>query len=382
MKMILQFYHIHLQQHLKTTEYLTLKILVSLLQCHKQVSIELLASLMPYPILFESRRRSIQRFLKLPILDIESLWFPLIRELIKTKFSLSQTLKLTIDRTQWRDKNLFVISLIWDKRAVPLYWQLLDKRGSSNISEQMSLIAPIISLLKDYQLVVLGDREFGSVKLATWLCEQNVKFVLRVKQERYIQQDEAEYTHLSDLGLLPGTRFFIKDVKVTKQKGFGLFNVAGYWRRKYKGKGEEQGWYLLTNLPTCEAAISAFKSRAGIEAMFKDCKTGGYNLEKSHANNERLKNLVLLIAIAYTSAIFQGQKIKQMGIQKYVGRLTEPKRLQRRHSSFWIGLYGQSWVMGMEFCQDIIAELMKIRRNKLPFFQKGLRAMSLILSSF
>jgi hypothetical protein len=33
--------------------------------------------------------------------------------------------------------------------------------------------------------------------------------------------------------------------------------------------------------------------------MFKDCKTGGYNLEKSHANNERLQKLILLIALAY-----------------------------------------------------------------------------------
>src|SRR4028119_1692486 len=81
----------------------------------------------------------------------------------------------------------------------------------------------------------------------------------------------------------------------------------------------------------------------GIEAMFKDCKTGGYNLEKSHANNERLQKLILLIALADSSAILQGQKIKRMGIQKYVGRLTEPQRSQRRHSSFWIGLYGQSW---------------------------------------
>ena len=108
-----QFYHIHLQQQLKTDVYLTLKILVYLLQCHKQVSIELLASLMPYPILFESRRRSIQTFLKLSCLDLKNLWFPMVRELIKTKFSRSQSLKLTIDRTQWRDKNVFVISLIW-----------------------------------------------------------------------------------------------------------------------------------------------------------------------------------------------------------------------------------------------------------------------------
>jgi hypothetical protein len=47
LKMFPQFYLLHLQQQLKTTEYLTLKKLVYLLQCHRQVSIELLASLMP-----------------------------------------------------------------------------------------------------------------------------------------------------------------------------------------------------------------------------------------------------------------------------------------------------------------------------------------------
>ena len=45
--------------------------------------------------------------------------------------------------------------------------------------------------------------------------------------------------------------------------------------------------------------------------MFKDCKTGGYNLEKSHACDERLKTLILLIAFAYTCAIFQGEKLKE-----------------------------------------------------------------------
>ena len=138
----------------------------------------------------------------------------------------------------------------------------------------------------------------------------------------------------------------------------------------------------MTNVGSLKESIDTFKCRSGIEAMFKDCKTGGYNLEKSHANERRLNSLILLIAIAYSCDIFQGQKIKTMGIQKYVGRLTEYGRSIRRHSSFWIGLYGQSWVAGMEFCQEIVAELMRIRRNKLLFFQRGMRAMSLILSMF
>lgn len=89
-----QSYQNHLEKQLKPAEYLTLKILVYLLQSHRQVSIELLASFWPYPIQFESRRRSLQRFLKLDCLNIESLWFPLVKEILKAKFKKSKPLKL------------------------------------------------------------------------------------------------------------------------------------------------------------------------------------------------------------------------------------------------------------------------------------------------
>jgi hypothetical protein len=181
---------------------------------------------------------------------------------------------------------------------------------------------------------------------------------------------------------MPGTSFYFEDVQVTKQKGFGKFDIADHWQRRYKGHGEDEGWYLLTNVGNWKEAVAAFKCRSGSEAMFKDCKTGGYNLEKSHAEDARLNSLILLIALAYSCAILQGDKIKKMGIQKYVGLLTESRRTVSRHSSFWIGLYGQNWVIGLEFLQGVVTELMKIRPNKLPFFQRGIRAMSLIMSAF
>ncbi|MEH2244378.1 hypothetical protein [Nostoc sp.] len=52
----------------------------------------------------------------------------------------------------------------------------------------------------------------------------------------------------------------------------------------YRGKQEDDAWYLLTNLPDLESAIKIYSQRFGIEAIFKDCKTGGYNLEGSKAN--------------------------------------------------------------------------------------------------
>jgi hypothetical protein len=69
-----------------------------------------------------------------------------------------------------------------------LYWKILDKRGSSNSEEPKSLITPILSLFKDYKIIILGDREFGSVKLGSWLCKKEVRFVVRIKQSRYIKQ--------------------------------------------------------------------------------------------------------------------------------------------------------------------------------------------------
>ena len=47
------------------------------------------------------------------------------------------------------------------------------------------------------------------------------------------------------MGLLPGKSFYLSDVKVTKQKGFGSFDVAAYWSRKYRKKEEDKGWYFL-----------------------------------------------------------------------------------------------------------------------------------------
>ncbi|MDZ4876800.1 MAG: IS4 family transposase ISAcma19 [Chroococcidiopsis cubana SAG 39.79] len=115
--------------------------------------------------------------------------------------------------------------------------------------------------------------------------------------------------------------------------------------------------------------------------MFKDCKTGGYNLESTYAEGQRLIAIILLIAIAYTCAVLAGRSFRPIGVQKYLGRLTELQRSYRRHSSFWVGLYGQLWVGAMEFWIDLADEFIRLKPSKLPYFQKGLRAMALIQSA-
>ena len=144
--------------------------------------------------------------------------------------------------------------------------------------EQKAVISPVIELLKDYKIVIIGEREFHSIKLADWLSGEKVLFALRQKRNTYIRQLEGDYQQLKQLGLKPGTSLFFQGAEVTKEKGFGRFNLAGYWKRKYRGKVEDEGWFILTNLPTIAEVLEVYRARMGIEAMFKDCQTGGYNL--------------------------------------------------------------------------------------------------------
>jgi len=155
--MLPKFYQTHFQTQLSRSQFLVLEIILNLLSSEKQVRLERLARVFPYPITTESRRRKLQRFLDLPQLTITYLWFPLITYWLTTYCQAGQKLYLAIDRSQWGCINLFMVSLIWEKRAIPLSWSLLSKRGSSNVDKQSAAISEILPLFKDYKIIVLGD---------------------------------------------------------------------------------------------------------------------------------------------------------------------------------------------------------------------------------
>jgi hypothetical protein len=375
------FYQTHLKSQLSLTEYILLKLLLNLLQSIKKVSLESLANALPIPITFESRRKKIQRFLSLPSLTIEQIWLPIVQNCLETYFSSEKIIYLVIDRTNWSCKNLVMISVVWDKRAFPIYFEFLSKLGSSNINEQKAALSQVLPLFNNYKICVLGDREFCSVKLANWLKEKGVYFCLRLKKNEFVEVETNVWVELKNLGLTPGVSIFIKGVKVTKIKGFVSFNVACKWKRKILGVAPKEGWFILTNLESLSEAIAAYKKRFDIEEMFRDFKKGGYNLEDTNVSGERLTVLILLIAIAYTSTTIQGQQIKRKAIQKYIGRIKEYGRVERRHSSFYIGLYGQTWANFMQDCMELVKELMKLNRNKQKYYQQGWRAMKLVMAA-
>lgn len=382
LKMLPLLYQTNLENQLSESQLLFLNLLITVLQDIKEVSLEKIANALPIPILFESRRKKIQRFLSLPILNIQSIWFPIIETWLTQNFPENQRIYLVIDRTKWQRNNLMMISLIYDQRAIPIYWEFLPRLGNSNFDEQSKMFSQVLPLFNKYQTVVLGDREFCSVKLANWLSEQKVQFCLRLKKSEFIQNEDEIWHSLDSLGLEPGVSLFLRNIKVTKSQKVQGFNLAAKWQRSLKGWSTQEGWFILTNLTDLTSAINAYKKRFDIEEMFRDFKSGGYKLEDTNVNANRLISLIIIISFAYSMATFQGQKIKRIGVQKYIARVKEYGRVTRRHSSFYVGLYSQTWISFMDNCWCIIQKLMRLHRNKIEYYLRGMRAMELIWSTF
>ncbi|MDP8964841.1 MAG: IS4 family transposase [Cyanobacteriota bacterium] len=380
--MLPSLYQTHLENQLKSAELLFFNLMINVLQDIKEISLEKLANALPLPILFESRRKKVQRFLSLPVLQLPKIWFPLIKDWLAQNFTSRDAIYLVIDRTKWERKNLIMISVIYDQRAIPIYFEFLPKLGNSDFAEQSRAFSQVMPLFKNYQTIVLGDREFCSVKLANWLREQKVQFCLRLKKNEFIQSEDEIWQSLDSLGLKPGISRFLPNIKVTKTQKIQGFNVAAKWQRTRRGSSPEEGWFILTNLPDLPSAIKAYKKRFNIEEMFRDFKSSGYQLENTNVDGNRLISLILLISFAYSMATFQGQKIKRIGVQKYIARVKEYGRLTRRHSSFYVGLYSQTWVNFLDDCWGIVQDLMRLNRNKLEYYLRGMRAMELILSTF
>ena len=80
-------------------------------------------------------------------------------------------------------------------------------------------------------------------------------------------------------------------------------------------------------------------------------------LEGGQASPDKFISLIILIALTMTSASLQGKRTKLQGQEKYVCRLQETGRTRKRHSSFWIGLYGFNWLIAVDYCQEWVESM-------------------------
>jgi hypothetical protein len=118
----MQFYHEHLEQQLGRVQFLMLLLLINIIQAEKKVKRETIARVFPIWITCEGRRRKLQRLLDLPSLKISSLLWHIISYWLENSVpqKSKKELYLAIDRSQWKNLNLLMVSVNWSRRAIAL----------------------------------------------------------------------------------------------------------------------------------------------------------------------------------------------------------------------------------------------------------------------
>ena len=147
------------------------------------------------------------------------------------------------------------------KHAIPVYWEILPKKGSSSLREPKKILTPVLRLVKPYPVLVLADREFHSFQLASCLRQRKIDFALRQKKGTCRADDGGVYRALKDLNIKPGNSRFYANIYCTKAHQLREFNLVAYCQRKYRGRGPEEPWYILTSLKSLPRTLSVYAAR-------------------------------------------------------------------------------------------------------------------------
>jgi Transposase DDE domain len=211
----------------------------------------------------------------------------------------AHTLVLIIDQSQVNATHqMLMVSLRVGGRAVPLAWQVKNTQGAIGFAEQRAALDRVAALLPEgVRPVVMGDRFYGSPALIAWCQTQGWDWRLRLKQDLLVFEQGGEST-LGECFARGEHR--LSDIELTEQR------VRTHVAMVHEA-GHPEPWIIALSQPPSVHRAFDYGLRWGIEAMFSDLKTRGFNLEDSQiARTDRLDRLVLVLALALHWAVSTG----------------------------------------------------------------------------
>jgi hypothetical protein len=264
----------------------------------RSVHLSRIAGKIPGTAKLLSVTRRLSRFLDNPSLQVRHWYKPVALEWLHAQVSILGEVRLIVDGTKVGFAHqLLMVSLAYRKRAIPIAWTWVKHvRGHSTGYKQLALLAYIKRILpKGTRVILVGDTEFGSVKVLKELDAWGWFYVLRQKTDTLVLvKGEAQWKAFGCFVQKAGQRVWIENACYTQSKKHAV-NLLAYWK-----VGEKEPWCLATNLPDAESVLRYYKRRVWIEEMFGDMKKHGFDLESSMLRSFlRLSRLTLAVAFLY-----------------------------------------------------------------------------------
>ena len=254
----------------------------------------------------DMRQQKVARILAADSYGESLVWAPFARELLAAAAKGGQRIVLALDQTDIGHRHaILMVSMRFENRAVPLAWHV--EEGSANIgaAKQVELVQTVNSWLPAGSFpILMADRFYPSSELFSTLANLGWGWRVRMKSTAQLLCSIAHAHCVGDLDALAQGSYY-------GDSNAAIFNtqipMSIGWLHE---KGHAESWCIAMDCPASEAATRDYGLRWGIESLFSDFKSRGFNLQKSQMEKpERLSKLLLLVALGMHWCLSQGQDL-------------------------------------------------------------------------
>jgi hypothetical protein len=250
----------------------------------------------------ESRIKQLTRWYKNQNISYELDYLPYLDHIL-AEFATGHVV-LAIDGSEvGRGCMTLMISLIYEKRSIPLVWTVFQRpKGHASSAEHIEIVKRVVQVLPaELTITFLGDGEFDSVQLQEFIqATAKWDYVCRTAKNTIIDA-EGDRLRLDEIVVMSDVCIAIPDVLFTEQ-AFGPVHIVIVW-----DKEQHEPIYLVTNLEIAEEARYWYRLRMRIETFFSDQKSRGFNIHKNHVSDpKRLARILIAACLAYIWIIYLG----------------------------------------------------------------------------
>lgn len=261
-----------------------------------------------------SSYRRVQRFFKDFSFDMS-----FIVILVSKLFIMDEKNVLIMDRTNWKwgkkPINILMLSIEHFGVAIPLFWTVLEKEGTSSSRDRMSLLGRVIKKLGPEKIqVLLADREFVGEEWFRFLIEEKIPFIIRVKKNFLVQ------------GIRDGYEVPIKELlkKLGRKKKYVNHSIILWGHPLFASveqrKGAKEAMIVVSNT-SFSSPLELYRWRWGIETLFGCLKSRGFRLEDTHmVEGLKIEKLIFILTIAFCWAYKTGElstRRKPISVKKH-----------------------------------------------------------------
>lgn len=247
----------------------------------------------------DMRYQWISRLLGNRLIDVDDVMAPFAREVLERSAATGQSLVVMIDQSKVNETHQMVmVSLRLGERALPLAWTMKKTQGSIGFADYRRALDAVCALVPEgVRVMLMGDRFYGSPALICWARARGWGWRLRLKQDLLVFEDGGETT-LADC-FARGEQM-LENIELTEKRArtsIAMLHEAGH----------PEPWIIaMSDAPSTYRALD-YGMRWGIEAMFSDFKTRGFDLEDSRIKRtDRIDRLMLVLSLALHWAVSTG----------------------------------------------------------------------------